>query len=399
MQTNKISNLRGFWTILRKEVLDNLRDRRTLTTMAVSIIIGPMLMFGFLWFAENTVKKETDLVNAKPIVLPVVGADHAPNLIAWLEQNNFEIVEPPENPEEAVKNGDERVVLEISEDYAEAFTQGTSAPLRLIHDSSVSGLEKIGYRTLQKTLLAYNSQIGALRLMARGVNPEVVKPLQLNTSDVANPQARNAQILSMMPYLIVLFIMVGGMYLAIDTTAGEREKGSLEPLLTQPVARHTILLAKLGATIVFSALTLLLVLIGIGLAMEYAPIDMITLSIDAAKIVKTFIACLPFVFLGCAMMVLMASFTKSYKEAQSYLGMLMIVPSLPLMLLMMMSPQPSVSNMWIPSLSQGLIIIQTFKGESIDTGLIALSMAGSTLIAMVLTFVAIKLYQRERILG
>ena len=189
------------------------------------------------------------------------------------------------------------------------------------------------------------------------------------------------------------------MYLAIDTTAGEREKGSLEPLLIQPVSRPYILLAKLGATVVFSALTLLFVLIGLAVAIRYMPIDMISLSIDAAAVVTTFIACLPFVFVGCALMVLLASFTKSYKEAQSYMGMVMLIPSLPLIMLAFLSPEPSTSNMWIPSLSQGLIIIETMKGESIAIHLLLLSMAVSTAFAALLTYLAVKLYQRERILG
>lgn len=399
MHTHRINNWRGFWTILRKEIIDNLRDRRTLTTMAVSIVVGPLLLFGFLWFAEKTIKEETDLVNADATQLPVVGSEHAPNLMAWLAQNNIAVIESPSDPEQAVKSGEYRVIMVVPEDYANSFLSGETAPIRLIHDSSISGLDKIGYRTVKNALANYSAQIGSMRLVARGINPRITQAIQVNVSDVASPQARNAQVLNMMPYLIILFIMVGGMYLAIDTTAGEREKGSLEPLLTQPVSRQTILLAKLGATIVFSALTLLLVLMGIGLAMDYVPIDMISISIDSQIIVKTFVACLPFVFLGSALMVLMASFTKSYKEAQSYLGMMMIIPSLPLMLLMMMSPTPSIDNMWIPSFSQGLIIIQTFKGEDIAWPLVALSMGASTLIAALLTLIAVKLYQRERILG
>ena len=399
MHTYKISNLRSLWIILRKEVTDNLRDRRTLTTMGVSIIIGPLLMFGFLWFAEKTVKEETDLVNAAAMQLPVVGAELAPNLMNFLAQNNIEVVDPPADPEQAIHNGEFRVVMVITEAFPEAFESGVTAPVKLIHDSSISGLEKIGYHTVRSALNRYSSQIGSMRLVARGVNPQLIRAIEVNISDIASPQARNAQILTMMPYLIILFIMAGGMYLAIDTTAGEREKGSLEPLLTQPVSRPYILLAKLGATIVFSALTLLMVLIGLAIAIKYMPIDMISLSIDAAAVIKTFIACLPFVFVGCALMVLLASFTKSYKEAQSYLGMVMLIPSLPLIMLAFLSPEPSADNMWIPSLSQGLIIIETFKGEAIPLNLILLSMAASTVFAGFLAFLAIKLYQRERILG
>jgi sodium transport system permease protein len=394
-----ISNWNGFRVILVKEIVDNLRDRRTLTTMAVSIIVGPLILFGFLWFAEKTVKQETDLVNADPIPLAVVGAELAPNLIIWLEQNNIEIVAPPNNPEQAVNDGEHRVVLIIEASFVDAFNVGRSAPLRLIHDSSLGGFKKLGFNTISRAIRLYDSQIGSLRLQARGISPEVVRPIILNVSDVASAQARNAEILNMMPYLIIIFIMAGGMYLAIDTTAGEREHGSLESLLAQPTDRRYILLAKLGATIIFSALTFLLVLIGLALSFEFVPIEAITISISATKITKIFLTCLPFVFVACALMVLLASFTKSYKEAQSYLGMVMLVPSMPLVLLGFLAPAPSLSNMWVPSLSQGLIIIETLKGEVIAWSLIGMSMLSSLVVAGILSYIAIKLYQREGILG
>jgi sodium transport system permease protein len=399
MHTRKISHLSSLWTILRKEVIDNARDRRTLTTLGISIVILPLLMFGLIWFLDKTVKDETDLVNAPALKLPVVGAEHAPNLINWLGQNNIQIIDPPADPELSISKGEHRVILFIGADYPESFRNGTTAPLRLIHDSSITGLEKIGFNTVQGAIRSYSGQIGAMRLLARGINPEAATPIRINLSDVASPQARSGQFLTMIPYLMIMFIMAGGLYLAIDTTAGEREKGSLEPLLTQPVKRHIVLLAKLGATIVFSSLTLLMVLTGMGLAFAYMPVDIISISVGVGKITTIFIACLPFVFAGCALMILVASFTKSHKEAQSYLGMVMLVPTLPLMSLAFLSPEPSTSNMWIPALSQGMIIIETLKGEDIALELIGLSMICSTLLAASLAWVAVKLYQRERILG
>lgn len=394
-----ISNWNGFRVILLKEIVDNLRDRRTLMTMAVSIIIGPLILFGFLWFAEKTVKEETDLVTADPIRLAVVGAELAPNLMVWLEQNNIEIVAGPSDPEQAVNDGEHRVILIIEDSFADAFNKGRSAPLRLIHDSSLGGFKKLGFNTIANAIRVYGAQIGSLRLQARGISPEVVRPFMLNISDVASAQARNAEMLNMMPYLIIIFIMAGGMYLAIDTTAGEREHGSLEPLLAQPTDRSYILLAKLSATIIFSALTFLFVLIGLSLSFEFFPIEAITISIGATKIIKIFLTCLPFVFVGCALMVLVASFTKSYKEAQSYLGMVMLVPSMPLALLGFLAPAPSISNMWVPSLSQGLIIIETLKGEVIAWSFIGMSMLSSLVLAAILSYIAVKLYQREGILG
>lgn len=389
----------GFWIILRKEVIDNLRDRRTLTTMAISIVVGPMLLFAFLWFAEKSIQQETDLVNGTPVELAVKGAELAPNLIGHLQQNNVKIVAAPNDPERAIIAGQHKMVLIIDTAFVSAFERGAPAPLRLIHDSSISGLARVGFERVRAALNQYGGVVGALRLQARGVSPQIVQAISVNVSDVAKPEARNAEILTMLPYLLVIFIMVGGMYLAIDATAGERENGSLESLLCQPVARRSVLLAKLAATVLFSALTLLLVLIGLAAAFRYVPIDSLTISLSMGKVLLIFVWCLPFVCVAGALLVLVASFTKSYKEAQSYLGMVMLVPSLPLIVLGLLSPQPALNNMWVPSLSQGLIIVETAKGEAIAAPLLLLSAITSLVIAAGLAYIAIKLYERERILG
>jgi len=99
------------------------------------------------------------------------------------------------------------------------------------------------------------------------------------------------------------------------------------------------------------------------------------------------------------MLILVASFTKSYKEAQSYLGFITMLPSMPLIFLAFLSPEPSVSNMWVPSLSQALIMIETLKGEPIANALVGLSAISSLAVAAVLSLIAMKLYQREGILG
>jgi sodium transport system permease protein len=396
---NKPSSFRGLWTVFKKEVLDNLRDRRTLITIAASVIITPLILIGFMWFAESSVNKETDPVTAKAFNMPVIGAQYAPNLINWLEQNNINILEAPSDPEAVIKSGEQRVVMVIKDNFADAFNKGKTAPVLLIHDGSKSNLEQLGLRTVKNALNNYSQQVGNMRLQVRGISPEVTRALNVNISDISTPESRNAKLVILVPYIVIMFIMVGGMYLAIDTTAGEREKGSLESLLTLPVSRNNVLLAKLLATAFFSALTFLLVLIGLSLSMKYAPVESITLIIDASKLIHIFISCLPFVFVASSILILLASFTKSYKEAQSYLSFIMMVPTLPLMMLGVISPEASLSNMWAPSLSQALIIIETLKGDTIPMHLTALSMGSSLAIAALLSYAAIKLYQRERILG
>lgn len=396
---NKLPRYNGLWTVFKKEVIDNLRDRRTLTTIVASVIITPLIMIGFIWFAEKTVKEETDPVTSPAFELPVLGAEHAPNLMNWLRKNNITILPAPKSPEAVIESGERRVVMVIKENYVDAFEKAKTAPVLLIHDSSISGLEQLGFITVQNALRSYSGQIGQLRLQARGVNPEITRAIQVNLSDVATPESRNAKIIGMMPYMIIMFIMAGGMYLAIDSTAGEREKGSLESLLTLPITRNHLLIAKLLATAFFSALTLMLMLISLSLSMQYAPVDAFMINLSTPKLLHIFFTCLPFVFVASSMLILLASFTKSYKEAQSYLSFVMLIPSMPLMLLMFLSPEASISNMWVPSLSQALIIVETLKGETIPAHLTALSMIVSMAVSIALAFVAIKLYQRERILG
>jgi len=399
LSTSSQSSLNGFWVILKKEVVDNFRDRRTLTTMAVSIIIAPLMLIGLLWFTEKTITEETDLVTADAFELPVVGAEYAPTLMDWLRQNNIKIINPPLDPEASIKAGEYRVILVIKSEYSENFEKGKTAPIKLIHDSSITGLEQIGKQLVERAIYSYGQQLAGLRLQARGIDPQIIRPIHINQSDVATPESRNSSMLSILPYLIIIFIMVGGMYLAIDTTAGEREKGSLEPLLTLPVTRKSILLAKLFATCVFSAITFALVLVGLALAMTYAPVETINFQINGMKLLYIFITCLPFVFAGSSLLILVASFTKSYKEAQSYLSFIMMLPSFPLIFLSMLSPEASFSNMYIPSLSQALIILETFKGEMIPIHLVLLSMVSSLLLGIILSAIAVKLYERERVLG
>ncbi len=395
----KIGGLSGLLVILKKEITDNLRDRRTLTTLGISIIMAPLFIIGIQWFAEGKIKSETDPVTAEAFELPVIGAEHAPNLMTWLSKHNITVVAPPSDAEQAIKSGERRVVMVINEDFATNFETGKTAPIKLIHDSSISGLEQLGMRTVENSLRSYSGQIGALRLQARGINPSIMNPIRINISDVATPESRNTQILGMFPYLTIMMIMFGGMYLAIDSTAGEREKGSLESLLTLPIDRKHILLAKLLATAFFSALTFFLALAGLAIALKYAPVDSIDISIEPKRLIYVFLTCSPFVLVGSSMLILVASFTKSYKEAQSYLGFITMLPSMPLIFLAFLSPEPSVSNMWVPSLSQALIMIETLKGEPITNALVGLSAISSLAVAAVLSLIAMKLYQREGILG
>ena len=223
--------------IFFKEVKDNLRDRRTLAGAFAYPLFGPLLLAFIFTLVGQTNSAESE----KLLSLPVAGAENAPGLVQFLRQSGAEIKPPPADPEAAVQAGDHEVVLIIPENYRDEFNAGHSAAVQLVVDESRNSAQS-SIRRARLMLGAYSKQIGSLRLLARGVHPGVTSALAIEEMDMATPQSQAANLLNIMPYFIVFSLFIGGMYLAIDTTVGERERGSLEPLLINPAARSELVL-------------------------------------------------------------------------------------------------------------------------------------------------------------
>ena len=219
--------------------------------------------------------------------------------------------------------------------------------------------------------------------------------------DVSTPTGRSALVLSILTYFLLFAVLMGGMYLAIDTTAGERERHSLEPLLTTPVSRTSLLLGKVFATVIFMLMSLALTLIGFTVAMPYLPLDELGMSSGFTPLtaVYAFLLLAPFALLGAILMTLVASFTKTYKEAQTWLGLLLLVPTLPVAIATMLNVAPSQSLMWVPSMSQHLLITALIRGDSVAPLMLSNSVASTLLYALLLALVTTRLYKREALLG
>src|SRR5512135_2925890 len=235
------------WIVFNKEVVDNLRDRKTVAGSLLYPLLGPFMMLLLFTVLGNTIATQSE----KPLALPVVGPENAPALVQFLQQNGAFIQPGPADPEGEVKAGNQDVVLVIHPNYAKEFSSGQPAPVRLIADESRQSAS-VSIRRAKELLGQYSAQIGRLRLLVRGVDPAVVDALAIEETDVATPQSQAAMFLNILPYFIIFSVFIGGMYLVIDTIAGERERGSLEPLLINPVARSEFLLGKLAATVVFA---------------------------------------------------------------------------------------------------------------------------------------------------
>jgi sodium transport system permease protein len=391
---------RAIRIVFAKEMLENLRDRRViLSAFLFGVLLAPVIFGLTTSLASKRVVESQD----KPLRLAVSGIEHAPNLVHFLEENGAQVKTVTLAADEAiseVRAGSEELVLLIDAEYGEKLQAGEPAPLDLVVDTANQQTSASAERA-RRLLQAYGGQLASLRLLVRGINPQVVQPVDVRTLDVATPAGRSLLILGMMTYFSFMSMLVGGFYLAIDTTAGERERGSLEPLLGLPVKRAELIVGKMLATSAFMSISLLLTLAAFGIVLQFIPLEALGMSANFGPrvVLAIFAVMLPFVPLGAGLMTTVASFTRSNREAQSWLSVVMLLPIAPIMYAVVNGTKPSSALMTIPSLSQHLLATSLMRGDAIPP-LHALISAGTTLLlGGLFVWLAIRLYKREAILG
>ncbi len=392
--------MRTLFIVFAKEVLDNFRDRRTIAT---ALLMGPL--FGPLLFAfVINLSIERSLSDIEQTLdVPVIGAEHAPNLIRYLESNNMQVVDAPETREDAmaaVETGEHSVVVVIPPEFGEQFADGMPARVEVITDQANTTADRES-RRVRGALYGYSQQLAAIRLTARGVSPLVLRPLNIDEVDVSTPSGRSGILLGMMSYFFIFALLMGGMYLAIDSTAGERERGSLEPLLALPVTRDQLILGKILAAALFMAISLALSILSFAVAIKFMPLEELgmTPNFGPDVVLQAFLLLAPFILLGASLMTLVASFTKSYKEAQTWLSALLLAPTLPILIVSLLQLRPSFEFMFVPSLSQHLLLVDLVKNEPLDSSHIVISVTTTLVFGVLLTWLCAKLYRREGLLG
>lgn len=387
--------MKKIWVIIEKEILDNLRDYRSWTTGVFWALFGPLILGGMIMLLGNTLRDRVE----ESLRLPVLGAENAPNLVAFLGQQDVIVEAAPADPKAAVSAGDINVALIIPSDYGENFSAGETAQVQLVFDSTrQSAITDI--RRAQSLLEGYSDYIGLLRLTLRGVSPEVIQAVQVEEVDTATPQSQALVFLSMLPYFIIFAIFNGAAPVITDATAGERERGSLEPLLINPLPRGWFALGKMLAAIPFASLNLVITLAGFAAIFNILPVEKmlgVQISLDAGALVAIFFVCMPIVLLACAIQTLIASFTKTTKEAGTYLPFVGLIPALPGIALAFLPVKPELWTMLIPTFGQQILINQFLRSEPIVASNLIISALITLVFAAICTFGAIKFYENERI--
>jgi len=385
----------GLGTVYKKEVRENLRDRRSLfNSVLLGPILFPILFIGLAYFTSSKQQERAEQV----LEVPVAGAEHAPNLISFLEQQGVVIQTAPEDPLAAVSSQDVEIIIRIPEQFAEQWRTGKPAVVELIADPSRRESD-IPLQRVRGLLGAYAAQIGQLRLQLRGAAPALQSPIMIRDVDLSTPQSRGMLVMIMLPYVLMITAFTGGMHLAIDSTAGEKERKSLEPLLINPVPRWQIMLGKMSATATYAFASLVLTLLAFRVAFPLLPTGAlgVDLSIGAEALGGILLIVAPVVVLAAAMLTTLAALAKSLREAQSYMGLVFMIPMIPSLIFMVNPMKPETWMMAIPMFSQNLLIGEFVRGESVSLHWLAISMGSTLLIGLGFAAVAANLFNRPRI--
>ena len=390
--------LRRLWIIVRKEIVDNLRDRRSVGNALFAVLINPLLYIVLFGFLNRTFSEQAE----QALALHVMGRENAPNLIQFLDQNNVDISDAPADAEAAVRRGDLDVVLIIPDDFGEKFAAGEPAQVQLLVDQS-SQSSSIPSSRAQSLISQYSSQIGNLRLLARGISPAISVAVPVERVSVAPRETDGGAsvVLNLLPVVMMTAAFYGGFYLAVDTTAGERERKSLEPLLMNPVPRREFLLGKFLAVLAFTlvamflATAFFLVLLGIPQVQEFTNIR---LSLGWDVILTAVALMIPVAFMAVALEMLVGSYARSVKEASTYAQLVAFAGFLPSLFLSVLPIRPEPWMYYIPTVGQLYFINDTVRGLPLEWGQVILCSAVTLGIGIAALVAAMRFYNQERIL-
>lgn len=388
--------MRGLTTVFRKEVRENIRDRRALfNSLLLGPLLFPLLFVGMMWFLQSAEQERAE----QPLELPVVGAQYAPNLIRYLEQQGAVIQPEPEDPEALVRNQETPVVIRVLPEFPERWAEGLPAPVEVIMDPSRQE-SNTAIRRVKGLLLSYGQRIGSLRLQLRGVSPQLAAPVMLKDVDLSTPKSRAILAVIFLPYVLMITAFTGATHLAMDTTAGEKERKSLEPLLINPVPRWQIMTGKMLTTTVFAMASLALTLVSFRIVLPYMPVGAfgMDLTLGVATLLKILAVLSPVAILAAALLTLLASFAKSYREAQSYMGLVILIPMIPSLIFMANPIKAEAWMMNIPLFSQNLLIGEIIREETVTLSWYAVSVASTLVIGLALAALAATLYNRPRLI-
>ncbi|MCC5827411.1 ABC transporter permease subunit [Alkalimonas sp.] len=368
-------------TLFRKELLDASRDKRSVMAGLYYALGTPILMC--LLFAVLL----KQLSSTDELFITIENASAAPALVQFLKTK--EISHAEESKAKAIR-------LSISEGFEQQMQQGRPATVIIDADHSDDRLLS-SIRRVERALGQYNNEVARLRLMARGIDPTLMRPVDVQTHDQATPDSRGGMFLGIATLTIILTLFYASMNLAIDTSAGERERNSLTLLLSQPLSSLQLVLAKVGAITCFSMLGLVVILFVSKFAYGLVPWEQLGFNIrlNADFMLFTLLVGLPLAMMSASLQVLVSFLAKSFKEAQTYVTMVLFIP---LTLSMVTTYNIATEYVqWLPIAAQQQAMIEFLKGSALPLPQLLVSTLLTLALFAVFSFSSSLLLKSEKV--
>lgn len=315
-------NWKNIKLIFIKELVGTVRDKRTIIAMIIiPLIFYPLLFMGIGYFNQMGNEKSEEAISK----ITIIGAEFSPPLVKYFQNNpKIEILSIQNNPLLKLQKGEVQLILIIPSDFKDRIEEGESCPLILKYDATETK-SRIAQKRINQAIAEYEKEIISQRLSIMHLKEEFIRPLILQTENVASPQKVTGSLLGvLLPYLIIILIFVGAMHTAVDITAGEKERGTITTLLVSQINRLEIVLGKCFAVMLISFISMILGLIGLTLAFLSGTsimggIEGVEFGISFSTIFLLFLVLLPLVGLASAVLIMVGIFARNIKEASSYI--------------------------------------------------------------------------------
>jgi sodium transport system permease protein len=373
------------WTVFRKELRDALRDRRTwMVVLVSSILAGPvslLLLSKFVSSVEESVARREVFL---------AGGAAAPTLVNFIQRAGGTVREAPSDFRERIRSGHlQNAVVLVPPDFEASLAKGDPIRLDVVFDDT-STRSQGPVRATLGLVRAFSRELGSQRLLARGVSLQILTPVEFEEINLASSQARGAQLLFLVPWLALLGAVVGAISVAIDVTAGERERGSLEPLLMNPVSAVAVVLGKWAVVAASSAAVVVLTLAGFRVAMVFISNESLSalMQFGAPEILLFLTMLLPFSGMIAALNMLAATYGRSHKEAQTYASYLTMLVNFAPVIPLFLAVRDATWQLFVPAMAQQVVMMRALRGGVVGAedilvpGGIALATTALALVAM-----------------
>ena len=355
--------MKAVWIVLKKELVDALRDRRTLLTVLVSsVFMGPLALLAISQLIASLEAR------AEQREVVVANLASAPSLQNYFERQTFTVREAPADYEARLRKSTlSDPVVVVPKDFEAALVRGEVPTVEIVSDSANQRSEA-GAGRIERLLGGFSRERALLSLAVRGVSPQVLEPMAVEARDLASTQTRATRISGIVPYFVMMAVLYGALTAALDTTAGERERGSLEPLLMNPAERWALTAGKWGAVACVSMLIALLS------SFSFLPGQWVLRSDSVAAMFQygpreaLLFLCvlLPYAAALSAVLMAVAIRCKTFKEAQANATVVLLAVSLLPLISFFNLGGEEPWHLWVPALAQNTLMMRVLKGEEFN---------------------------------